>query len=146
MTITPAAVPPTPPLPRLTPETEFFWTSGADGQLRIQRCPGTGTWYHPPRPDCGPNGEHVPVPTPVSGLGTVFSYTVNRQPFLPAIEPPYVVAIVELDEQEGLQLMTRIVNCEPEAVHMGQRVRVVFEQHDEIYLPFFEPEPEGVSR
>lgn len=130
-----------PPLPRLTPETEFFWTSGADGRLRIQHCESTGRWYHPPRPDCPPDGACAPVPTPVSGLGTVYSYTINRQPFLPSIEPPYVIAIVELDEQEGLQLMTRLVGCDPESVHIGQRVRVVFEQHGEIYLPFFEPLP-----
>lgn len=129
------------PLPRITPDTGFFWTSGADGVLRIQRCPVTGRWLHPPRPDCGPAGKHVPVPTPVSGLGTIFSYTINRQAFLPAIEPPYVVAIVELDEQAGLQFMTRIVNCDHDSVHIGQRVRVVFEQHDDVYLPFFEPLP-----
>ncbi|MFJ6132063.1 OB-fold domain-containing protein [Janibacter terrae] len=128
-----------PPLPRLTPETEFFWTSGADGRLRIQRCAETGRWFHPPRPDCPPDGACTPVPTPVSGLGTVYSYTINRQPFLPAITPPYAIAIVELDEQEGLQLMTRIVGCDPESVHIGQRVQVTFEQHGEIYLPFFEP-------
>jgi uncharacterized protein len=127
------------PLPRITPDTGFFWTSGADGTLRIQRCPVTGRWFHPPRPDCGSEGKHVPVPTPVSGLGAVYSYTINRQPFLPAIEPPYVVAIVELDEQVGLQLMTRIVNCDPAAVRIGQRVRVVFEQHDDVFLPHFEP-------
>ncbi|ROO87983.1 putative OB-fold protein [Actinocorallia herbida] len=128
------------PLPRITPETGFFWTSGADGHLRVQRCPGTGRWIHPPRPDSGPKGEYTPVPTPVSGRGTVFSYTVNHQPFLPAIEPPYVVAIVELDEQEGLQLMTRLINCDPEDVRIGQRVRVVFERHGEVFLPLFEPD------
>jgi uncharacterized OB-fold protein len=128
-----------PPLPRITPETGFFWTSGADGVLRVQRCPETGRWLHPPRPDCGPSGTLTPVPTAVSGRGTVFSYTVNHQAFLPAPTPPYVVAIVELDEQEGLQMMTRIVGCDPADVHIGQRVRVVFEQHGEVYLPFFEP-------
>lgn len=142
-------MPPTtaePPLPRITPDTGFFWTSGADGVLRIQRCPETGTWIHPPRPDCGPNGEFTPVPTPVCGLGTVFSYTVNHQPFLPAVQPPYILAIVELDEQEGLQLMTRIVDCDPGEVHIGQRVQVVFEQYDEIFLPCFQPVVEGEAR
>lgn len=135
-----------PPLPRITPDTGFFWTSGADGVLRIQRCPQTGTWIHPPRPDCGPNGAFTPVPTPVSGLGTVFSYTVNHQPFLPAVQPPYILAIVELDEQEGLQLMTRIVSCDPSDVYIGQRVQVVFEQYGEIFLPCFQPATEGVTR
>ncbi|MDP9820766.1 putative OB-fold protein [Nocardioides massiliensis] len=82
----------------------------------------------------------------VSGRGTVFSFTINRQPFLPSLPPPYVVAIVELDEQEGLQLTTRVVNCEPEEVHIGQRVTVVFEQHGDIYLPFFEPLKGGENR
>ena len=40
------------PLPQLTAETEFFWTSGADDTLRIQECRGCSALIHPPQPVC----------------------------------------------------------------------------------------------
>jgi uncharacterized OB-fold protein len=52
--------------------------------------------------------------------------------------PPYVIALVELDEQPALRLMTNIVNCEPADVAIGARVRVVFEHHDDVWIPLFE--------
>lgn len=61
---------------------------------------------------------------PVSGHGTVFTYTVNVQPFNPAIPSPYVIAIVELDEQHGLRLAVNIVDCEPDSVFCGMPVQV----------------------
>ena len=53
---------------------------------------------------------------------------------------PYVIAIVELPEQEGLRFTTNVVNCVPEDVMIGMPVRVLFEQYDEIYVPVFEPD------
>jgi uncharacterized OB-fold protein len=78
-------------------------------------------------------------PEAVSGRGVVFSYTFNHQPWVPAPDHPYPIAIVELPEQEGLRLTTNLVNCEPEAVRVGLPVQVVFEQHDEVFVPLFEP-------
>ena len=77
----------------------------------------------------------------VSGLGSVYSFAVVRQAFDPAFlaDVPYVVALVELDEQPGLGLMTNIVNCSAEAVKIGMRVRVVFEQREDVWIPLFEP-------
>ena len=56
----------------------------------------------------------------------------------------HLVAIVELDEQPGLRLTTNIIECPPEEVYIGQSVRVVFEQKEDVWLPLFEPE-EGRS-
>jgi uncharacterized OB-fold protein len=47
---------------------------------------------------------------------------------------------VEIDEQPGLRLMTNIVGCPAESVHVGMRVRVVFEEHDDVFMPLFTPE------
>lgn len=128
------------PLPRLEPDTEFFWTSGATGELRILRCQDCGHYLHPPVPRCRSCGSADLQPEAVSGRGTVFTYTVNRQPFLASMPPPYVIAIVELVEQEGLQFTTNVVDCEPDEVSIGMPVTVVFEQHGEIWLPKFVPE------
>ena len=62
---------------------------------------------------------------------------------MPAPDHPYAIAIVELDEQRGLRLMTNIVNCPAEAVRIGMRVRVVFEQREDVWIPLFEPRPQA---
>ncbi len=129
-----------PPLPRITPETGFFWTAGATGRLSLLRCESCGRWLHPPTPDCLACGSSAVSPQPVSGHATVWTYTVNYQPFLPSIEPPYALAIVALDEQDDLHLTTRIVGCDPESVHIGMRVQVQFDRHGDVYLPLFAPE------
>jgi uncharacterized OB-fold protein len=55
------------------------------------------------------------------------------------MEPPYVVALVELAEQAGLQLMTNIVGCPLDEVHTGIEVEVVFAHNDDVYVPLFRP-------
>lgn len=73
----------------------------------------------------------------------MFTYTVNHQPFNPAVALPYVIAIVELDEQPGLRIAANIVDCQPDSVHIGLRVAVRFERHDvngeTVLAPVFAP-------
>jgi uncharacterized OB-fold protein len=69
----------------------------------------------------------------------VHTFTVNHQAWMPGPELPYVVAIVELPEQEGLRLTTNIVDCAPEEVRIGMPVEVTFEQHDDVWIPLFRP-------
>ena len=83
------------------------------------------------------------APEATSGRAVVHTFTVNHQPWFPGLDPPYVVAIVELPEQEGLRLTTNIVGCEPDDVRIGMPVRVTFEHYDDVWLPFFEPDPEA---
>lgn len=128
-------------LPPLTPENRHFWTGGAHGELRILRCAACDRWVHPPRASCPTCGGAL-VPEAVSGKGTVFTFTVNRHPYNPVVPLPYVIAIVELREQEGLRFTTNIVNCVPEDVVIGMPVKVRFEDHGEIYVPVFEPDPD----
>ena len=78
-------------------------------------------------------------PAPVSGRGTVHSYTINHQPWMPGFDPPYVIAIVTIAEQDDLRLTTNIVNCEPDSVRVGMPVQVTFEEREDVWLPLFEP-------
>ncbi len=126
-------------LPDVTDANRFFWTGGATGRLLVLRCGACGRWIDPPVTECPACGGE-PAPAAVSGRGRVFTYTVNRYPYNPAVPLPYVIAIVELVEQDDLRLLTNIVNCDPERVAIGMPVRVLFEQHDDIYIPLFEPE------
>jgi uncharacterized OB-fold protein len=128
------------PLPVLTDENRFFWTSGADGRLRFLRCQACGYYIHPPLPRC-PRCLGMKIhPEVASGRARVFSYTVNHHPWNPASPEPYVIGLVEIDEQIELRLTTNLIDVEPEDVRIGMPVRVSFQQVDQIYLPLFAPE------
>jgi uncharacterized OB-fold protein len=127
-------------LPQVTPQNEHFWTGGARGELRFLRCRACRHWIHPPAPICPACLGRDLAAEPVSGRAVVATFTVNHQPWIPGFDPPYVVAIVELPEQRGLRLTTNLVGCAPEAVRIGMPVRVVFEQHDDVWIPLFEPD------
>ena len=126
-------------LPLVTEENEHFWRGGAEGELRILRCQDCQSWLHPPAPVCGECLSRRLKPEATSGLATVATFTVNRHPWIPGFDPPYIVAIVELVEQQGLRLTTNIVNLPVDDVRIGMRVRVVFEEREDgIFLPLFE--------
>jgi uncharacterized protein len=127
-----------PPLPVVDGENEFFWTAGADGELRFIRCSECGYWLHPPSPVCPECGSTEVRPQATSGRGTVHMLSVNYYAWFARPTPPYAIAIVQLDEQADLHLTTRLVNCEPESVRIGDRVKVVFEQWGDVWLPLFE--------
>jgi acetyl-CoA acetyltransferase/uncharacterized OB-fold protein len=127
------------PLPQLTPFNEWFWTSGSDGKLRIQRCADCSAFVHPPTPICPVCRSRAWEPAEVSGRATVVGFTVNARQWLPDFEPPYVIANVALAEDPSVRLTTNIVGCEPDDVHIGQEVAVRFEQNDDVWIPLFEP-------
>lgn len=131
-------------LPQLTDANRAYWTGGAKGQLLIERCQSCGHWQHPPTGTCEPCGGAA-RPEPVSGRGTVFTFTVNHHQYHPEVPPPYVIAIVELAEQADLRVPTNIVDCDPAAVRIGAPVEVRFEDHGEIHVPVFTLVPEGAS-
>ena len=127
------------PLPQLTPANEWFWTSGSDGVLRVQGCQDCDALVHPPVPICPSCRSRRWEPRAVSGRATVVGFTVNHHQWLPDLEPPYVIANVALEEDPSVRLTTNIVGCDPDEVHVGQRVAVRMEQHDDVWLPLFEP-------
>ena len=126
-------------LPRVTPETEHFWTGGRDGKLQFLRCDDCGEYVHPPSPVCPRCLSRTLSVAAVSGRAVVATYTINHQPWYPGLDPPYVIAIVEIEEQPSVRLMTNIVGCPPEAVSVGMPVQVTFEEYEDVWLPFFEP-------
>jgi uncharacterized OB-fold protein len=126
------------PVPAFDPLAAFFWESGADERLRIMRCSDCGFYIHPPSHPCPQCFSADVAPTVVSGDGTVATYTVNVQQWVPG-QVPYSIAVVELDEQRGLRLTTNVVGCDPDEVHIGQRVRVCFIHRNDIYYPVFVP-------
>jgi hypothetical protein len=128
-------------LPKVEPENEHFWTGGGAGELRFLRCQSCGTYIHPAAPVCPRCLGRDLKPEAVSGRGTIYTFTVNHQQWNPTVPTPYVVALVQIDEQPDVRLATNIVNCVPEDVRVGMRVRVTFAHEDDVWVPLFEPEP-----
>src|SRR5438132_12405841 len=121
----------TAPMP--SARSEKYWHSGADGKLRICRCQDCGRYMHPPMPSCPKcYGQNVDF-DPVSGKATIHSFTINRYQWRPNMPPPYVVAEVELVEQEGLKLTTNIVDADFAKLKVGMPVSVKFEQTEDFY-------------
>jgi hypothetical protein len=128
-------------LPLVTPQTAHFWQGGGSGQLLILRCSRCRWFIHPPAPVCPRCLARDPAPEAVSGRAVLASFTVNHQVWRPDLNEPYVIGIVELPEQRGLRLTTNVINCPPGDVRIGMTLRVVFEQHEDVFLPLFEPIP-----
>ena len=75
-----------------------------------------------------------------SGKGTVYTFTVTHQNQSAGFREnlPYVMAYVELEE--GVRMLTNIVDCDPEQVRIGMPVEVTFEDlTDEVSVPLFRP-------
>lgn len=126
-------------LPLVAPDTAAFWQGGAQGYLMIHHCAGCGHRFHPPAPVCPRCNSLDVAPKAVSGRGTVATFTVNYQAWTPELTEPFVVAIVELDEQPGLRLLSNVVGIAPTQVRTGMAVQVRFEQQEDVWLPLFEP-------
>lgn len=129
-------------LPAVDDENRFFWTAGAEGELRFLRCqsPSCGYWLHPPAPYCPRCGGREVAPEAVSGRGQVWSYTVNHHPWDGTPEP-WNIVLVELDEQPGLRLTSNLVGVADDDLRIGMAVQVTFEEHDGVWFPLFEPAP-----
>ncbi len=132
--------------PQITPPLDDlnrpFWTGGETGVLNITRCQSCRRWVFPLSATC-PECSGATAYEATSGKGTVFTHTTNAHPYNPAVPVPYNISVVELVEQEGLRFTTNVVDCPPEAVHIGLRVEVRFEQHGEVFAPVFVPDLEG---
>lgn len=126
-------------LPQVTEDDAHFWKGGEDGALRILQCGDCSHWIHPATPVCPACLSRNVAPKAVSGAGTVYSYTINVQPWNPTFEHPYVIAVIELDEQADLRVVSNIYGCDPDDVYIGMRVEVFFEPFEEVWLPLFRP-------
>ena len=131
-----------PPQPVPDVDSAGFWEATAAGRLALCRCVECRVWLQPPLERCRQCAGETRFED-VSGRGAVYTFIVQRQPsvvgYVDAV--PYVVALVELDEQPGLRLAGRIVGVDPEAVTVGMRVEaeIVDLPGGDYRVPVFKP-------
>lgn len=141
------AFPPYMPLPALEPESEFHWKAAREGRLDILCCAGCDWLVHPPRPVCPRCHGRDLAPRTLSGHGRVVSWTVNHQRWMPGLDEPYAIVVVELEEQRDLRLTSNLEDCPLDAIRIDMPVRVAFRGGDEeIALPVFRPDDGPAGR
>ena len=116
-----------------------FWEACLDRRFLVHRCGACGRAYWPAS-CCIDHGSAAMAWEPASGRGEVYTYTVVHHAYDAALADrlPYVLAVVRLDE--GPFFHTDIVGCEPDEVHVGMRVQVVFDAVDaETAIPRWTP-------
>ena len=112
------------PAPIVTDDSASFWNAAADGRLVAQRCAACARLRHPPRPMC-PWCQSLAVHTvDLSGRGEVYTYAVLHHPQHPAFEYPVLAVLVDLEE--GIRILSDLIDVEPAGVHIGMAVEVCF--------------------
>lgn len=126
------------PLPLLRGMTKEFYDHCKNGELRFQRCTDCGKWRHVPREMCAKCGSWNWEWARSSGRGELFTWTVVQRVMHPAFpdDVPYAPAVIQM--QEGVRLVSWVIDCPPEELKMGMPVEVVFDAvTDEVTLPRF---------
>jgi uncharacterized OB-fold protein len=128
------------PVPHPSPETKPYWDACKRHELHLPYCLQCKEFFFYPRPFCPRCFSWELEWRRVSGRGTVYTYSIQYRPQAPGFQPPYVTAIVQLDE--GPRMLTNLVEIEPdpEQIRCDMPVEVVFEDlSEEISLPRFRP-------
>jgi uncharacterized protein len=126
-------------LPQPDHASRYYWQSAAEGRLVLQRCSDCGDFQFYPRSlctSCAGETEWVDA----SGRGNLYTFTIIRQNRTPAFASlsPYAVGIVELEE--GVRMMSNIVECDLEALEVGMALEVlILKAADDVGLPFWRP-------
>jgi uncharacterized OB-fold protein len=106
-----------------TPGTEPYWDAAKEGKLLVKFCKDCGKPHYYPRGICPHCFSTNLEWKQAKGTGEVYTYSIMN-----AGKPPYVIAYVTLDE--GVSMMTNIVDVPFDQVKVGQKVKVVFKDMD----------------
>ena len=109
--------------PAVNPEITPFFDGATQGKLMLKKCGACGQAHHYPRAICPFCGSERTEWMEASGQGTIYSYSVFRRAPI-----PYAIAYVTL--AEGPTMMTNIVDCDLDAIRIGQAVRLAFKPTD----------------
>ena len=119
--------------PDINMETTVYWESAKNGKLLVKTCKACGKFHYYPRTICPHCLSSDTDWVEASGKGTIYTYSVMRR-----TETPYVIAYVTLEE--GVTMLSNIVECDVDGVAVGQTVEVVFRDTEGGHsLPVFRP-------
>ena len=130
------------PLPVADDLSQPFWEAAKQRRLVVQRCRECGYFNHPPRSACDACQSQQLQFEPVSGQGTIYSFTVMHQPNVAGFENqiPYINILVELEEQPLLFMVSNLPASDLDKIKIGGQVEVYFEEVDpDTTLPQFRP-------
>lgn len=128
------------PVPASDDVTRFYWEAAADHRLVLQRCQACRKLQYPPEICCVHCQAEQFETVQTTGRGVIYSYCTVDRPlhagFLDVL--PYVVVLVELDDQPGLRILTNLVDV-PAGIPLscGLPVEVTFEERGSVTLPQF---------
>lgn len=125
----PAVIP-----PGIDRGNQWFWDGVAEGRLPLQRCASCGRIRHPGVPMCGACQSMEWDVVAAAGRGTIVTWIRSQHPTEPDAEPR-VVALVELEE--GVRIVSNIVDAVPGTVDNGLPVELTFATYDGVTLPQF---------
>ena len=119
--------------PRPHPETELYWKAAADGQLLVKKCAACGEFHYYPRAVCPYCLSDRTEWIQASGKGQLYSYSTMGKD-----DAVYTLAYVTLDE--GVTMLTNIVDCDNRNLRVGLGVKVVFKPSEGgAPVPMFTP-------
>jgi uncharacterized OB-fold protein len=134
------------PLPDTRNAGKRYWEAAAKGVLLVPKCLECGSTFWHPRPRCPHCGSDRVDWIESSGNGTIHTFTVVRQSSDPYFKSklPYAVAMVELaiEQEQGprIRIMSNVIDCPLDTLHIGMPVAVVFEQvSEQVAIPLFRP-------
>lgn len=120
------------PAPLVNAENKPYFDAAAQGRLVLKRCVACAEFHHYPRTLCPFCFSDKTEWREAAGTGTIYSFTVMRH------GTPFAAAYVTL--QEGITMLTNLVDCDLATLRIGQTVRVVFRPTDgEALVPMFTP-------
>ena len=111
------------PSPLVNVENQAFWTAAKEGRFTVPTCSACGKAHWYPRAICPHCLSDKTELQQASGNGTIYTHSVMRR-----APVPYAIAYVTL--QEGVSMMTNIVDCDLDKIKIGQAVRLVFRPSD----------------
>ena len=128
------------PAPLLNPEAKAWFDASAEGRLPYRQCDACGIAHHYPRSVCPHCFSSATGWKQSAGRGWIYSYSVLRR----GTPVPYALAYVTLDE--GVTMLTNIIDCDLDALRIGMRVALRFiEAEGGARLPVFAPAEEGIQ-
>ena len=113
--------------PAVTEETRAYWEAARSGRLLVQHCDACGAETFPPRSICRTCRSRRTSLVEVRGPGSIYSFTINHQRWLPGLEVPFAIVLVEFEEHPGVRVPGRLRGCPLDTVTIGMRVEVGFE-------------------